>query len=854
MSCRTPVIAFTLLSLSLLLVWQPSPAIVHDDPKPAGRVDTQGRPLPEGAIARLGGGGHKFDAFPFSPRITVPPIGERFYVATSKAIEEWDCTKLQKIKQVPVTGRSDFQISAVNIAKSGKIGVVATHKNVSLLGALFGGSQSIKNEVLLLDMRGDEWKITPLTTQPDLIDVAITPDGEEVVGSTLSKGLFIWGAAERQLRRQIPVEGKTTGQVALSPDGQTLLVARHATDPKKKDAAVLVIDYASGRLEMTIADLDFAFPRVLFSPNGKSFAISGHNHVTIHDRTSGSIKRLPIENVQESNEWAGAHLLTMSPDGRKLAAMVGGVGVHVWSIDDDKPATTYPLGNSFAHALFFLPNGTLMVGLGDTFVAADALTGKYLSLGAACMTEVLDVAFSRLDHRIWTIDRTSLCRWNSHSFAAEQFATHGSSLQIICEANNTLIDRSLFDSKLAYSVIDVGTGKRRKMPIPGSHYDAELSPDGQVLLYRGKDGEELTAFSMETGKQLITVPCDLLVDPIFAPDSKSIIVNTERDLVDCSVRTYDIASQQCIHEWHWKEAGRDWGVRTDAMAISLDGRRVYAAQDFRSKLRIVERANGETAAEYDLDKGIGLRPRMLVSPDGRWIAVPTSVKEDKYFKKVEIFNALTGKSVTTWKTEAQFRLRLAFSPDSSMLVTSGNAALVWDVAPLRTLPANPRLDEATRNQLWADLEGDAPTAFQAIRQWIDSPDAAIAHLRTVLVPIPRGPVPKDVEQFLSQLDSDKFDEREEAVRQLKQMGFAAEAALHRFLAANPSVEAKRRAERILAALGGSQRRTDRALEILELIGTPAARVLLAKLADGEPGARLTIDAKAGVERIDRRKW
>ena len=44
-------------------------------------------------------------------------------------------------------------------------------------------------------------------------------------------------------------------------------------------------------------------------------------------------------------------------------------------------------------------------------------------------------------------------------------------------------------------------------------------------------------------------------------------------------------------------------------------------------------------------------------------------------------------------------------------------------------------------------------------------------------------------------------------------------------------------------------RTIRALEVLEHIATPAARELLAELAKGAPGARLTDEAKASLARL-----
>jgi hypothetical protein len=66
----------------------------------------------------------------------------------------------------------------------------------------------------------------------------------------------------------------------------------------------------------------------------------------------------------------------------------------------------------------------------------------------------------------------------------------------------------------------------------------------------------------------------------------------------------------------------------------------------------------------------------------------------------------------------------------------------------------------------------------------------------------------------------------------------------------PSLEVRRRAERLLARLPAQQDRRQRwAIMLLQEIGTLEARELLRKLAAGEPGAALTVEAQAALERL-----
>ena len=140
---------------------------------------------------------------------------------------------------------------------------------------------------------------------------------------------------------------------------------------------------------------------------------------------------------------------------------------------------------------------------------------------------------------------------------------------------------------------------------------------------------------------------------------------------------------------------------------------------------------------------------------------------------------------------------IAFSPDSRRLITSADTAIVWDVSELRT--ANPKvLAEGDIDSSWSDLSGDAAKAYEAICRLVEAPEQTIKLLQKNV-----RPIPKVSEKIAKNLEADVM-------------------------------------------------RHDRALEILEAIGTPDAKVLLEELAGGEPTAKFTKDAKAGVERLERR--
>jgi hypothetical protein len=104
-------------------------------------------------------------------------------------------------------------------------------------------------------------------------------------------------------------------------------------------------------------------------------------------------------------------------------------------------------------------------------------------------------------------------------------------------------------------------------------------------------------------------------------------------------------------------------------------------------------------------------------------------------------------------------------------------------------------------------------------------------------------------ELLRDLDSETFEVRERAEKQLEQAGAAAEAVLRQALEGKPSAETRRRVSGLLEKLGGETLRRGRALEVLEWLGEEKA---LRDLAGGAPGASLTDEAQASLKRLSRR--
>jgi hypothetical protein len=118
------------------------------------------------------------------------------------------------------------------------------------------------------------------------------------------------------------------------------------------------------------------------------------------------------------------------------------------------------------------------------------------------------------------------------------------------------------------------------------------------------------------------------------------------------------------------------------------------------------------------------------------------------------------------------------------------------------------------------------------------------------------PDPQRLAQLIADLNNDNFAVREKATQELAKLGDTVRPALTRVLAGQPSPETRRRVEQLLnlaePSLTAEEVRQVRCVEVLEHIGNAEARRLLKTLAGGEPGAVLTREAGASLDRLAKR--
>jgi hypothetical protein len=195
------------------------------------------------------------------------------------------------------------------------------------------------------------------------------------------------------------------------------------------------------------------------------------------------------------------------------------------------------------------------------------------------------------------------------------------------------------------------------------------------------------------------------------------------------------------------------------------------------------------------------------------------------------------------------------------LFIRGHVEFIW-----WDLPAPGYLVEPTHQRklaakeldgMWADLAGDdVARGYRAATALLADSGEAVPFLELRLKP--KLVDAKRIARLLADLDSDRFEERAEATRELEALGESAEVGLRQALADQPSAEARRRLEGLVQKLNGARPslerlRALRALKVLEHLASPGALKVLQELAKQEAKTWLAQEAKFAADRLSKRQ-
>ncbi len=815
--------------------------------EPLARTDRYGDPLPLGAIARLG-------TIRLSPGHSVhllaglPDRKSFLSVATGEGpalVSVWNLATGELMRR--------FEIDLYNLTAFPRLS-----PDGRILAIACQDRQRQTYRVLFVDLASGKTK-GELTETGMVMSLAFTPDSKAIVTAGRDQTLRLWDWNAGTELRRFKGEQALWLCLAFSRDGKRL-VGASKTHPR-----IQLWDSASGEELGAMKEPSGGVLSLALSPDGKTLATVSSNGKTLRlwdVATSKELRQLPTESLTCP--------LAFSPDGKLLAA--GGAReegtslkpspIHLFDVSTGRLLRRLP-GHLFGvEELAFSDDGKRLVsGGGRVLRIWDPITGENLLPRAAHESYVNDIAFSPDGAILATGGLDGTIRLWERATSKPIRLLMSEPRQRVWRVAFTADGKSLVsaghDDSLSFWDVATGRQTRRiKMDTAKQLPFVSLasSPDRSMLAIAPRESDSIRLLNAETGVELRRLTGGASDGRLlcFSPDGKQLAaleVSRNRSGV---LRLWEIKTGNELRKWDVATPG--------PIAISSNGRTLFMGDSaYSTPLRMKERAF------HDWDLASGEDHPFAVPQSARLFSLAISPDD-----RMLVWGDAEG-TITLWDIAAhQVRRRLkghlaiveslVFAPDGKTLV-SGSAdttALIWDV--IGRLDADPSLPlSAARLQtLWNDLANkDAGKAFDAIGLLTVVPRQAVPMLKTKLRPAPAPAERNHVARLIADLESNDFAVREKAMEELRQLGERAEPGLREALKDKPALEARRRIEKLLedvrvSSVSPENLRNLRALEVLEHIGTPEARSVLRTLADGAAAARLTREAKASLDRLNRR--
>lgn len=813
-----------------------------EPPAAAQRVDALGDPLPDGAIMRLGTHRHRAQShwqyLPDGKSYLVLHGSEirRIDARTGAIVESWPIPKIGG--ELAWAGYDD---TVIGFSPDGRYALLT---NDYIHHGVIDSAQEWHLTLYDLSERKQVWSVSKKLEPKDWPDAnmcVFSANNKWVVTGRdhgQGKEVRLWDAQTGkqlwQLRNKGESQALSRTPIGFVDDGETVVLRDY-------EGTFSLFNRATGTEKKSFPTAPReSWGQTLLSPNGKHLVIC-----TLQPPSIWDLEGKKVATLEGHKSWA--NVATISPDGKKLFAGCFDSFVIESEFPSGKPIRKLELGRDRVIRMGVSPDGKRLevVFEGEQArISYDLESGKELPepiashrstvFGVECAPDGLLISFAA-DRSVHTWD---LKQGKSVAQFVVDLDMNGRGFALSADGTRIAVPN---DDVKSVGIYERRTGKRLRNIDVGQWWGSQhlaFSPDGRFLASIVGNRRSAQVWDVDTGAVVLKVLAGNTCNTVtggFSPNGRDFAFGDggQIRIWDTSTWTEGVGIQ----------AVAPWGMAR--LEYSPDSRMIATQSEYgHDGVRLYEVATRrERAHVQPQGKTTGI---LRFSHDGRLLAWVNGANQ------IHVLDVRTGALAGPFAGHDGGITGLTFTIDDKALATSSSdcTILIWDVSAKTALKTAP---DGNAEEDWQALRGeDAKKAFTAIRRLAADPETALKiaseHLK------PAKPIDSQwVAARLRDLDHEKFAERERATRELEESGDRVAAALEKFLATKPSVEARQRAEKILARIRGRDA-TDqaaqslRALEVLEWLGSAKARELVEKLAKGAEGVSLTEEARRSLKR------
>ncbi len=796
------------------------------------RVDREGNPLPEGALARVGS--LRFRHPGWISRIAYAPDGRSIAsVCRDGSLRLWDAA----------TGRARWRLAVSKENYEGRLSFAPDGKTLAVL---------CLDEFTLVEAATG--KVTHRRQWERRKDgdavrcLAISPDRKAIARGCFDATVRIHDTTTGAEKHRIAVGDKARGEIplgiAFAPDGKTLLVG------KAGSKEVVVVDAGTGRTVRRLKGEQESVRGLVLSPDGRTLVTlstsrdADPDRVGIWDLPTGAQRHLIRHSFPDP--ICGA----ISPDGKLLAVGSQGKDVVLFDVKAGKELRRLNWHPSVM-SVAFSPDGQALATAdnGGCIVLWDVASGKKLPASSEPSGGLGGLRFEAGGRQLFAY-ADGFTWWD---WARGELVRHIPQEPSWSWGRTVASDGSLLaaaDRKHRIRIIDATTGKElHRLEGHKSWVSSALfSPDGRLLFTVGSFDPRVLIWDVATGKRIHELKSHAIYADRLAvsPDGRT-LASAAADAAargDYDVRLWEVETGKLVRRLSPRRGSVFQIVFSpDASLLAGVGGEPGRPND-RGEVQVWEVATGRLRQTLE-----GHKERVTcvaISPDGRTLATGSL---DGTFRLWELASGRERRRIVGHEAPVH---SIAFAPDGRVLAAASDDAPTYIWAVYGTRPGGP-LSEGERARLWEDLASvDAEEGYRAVCRLVADPAGAAGLLRERLKPVPAAEE-EQVRRWLKDLDSPRFATRQRAADELAKVADAAASLLRKAEDdAALSAEVRKRLRAILAELESpapERLRQSRALEVLEAVRTPEARQVLEALARGAAGARVTREAKEALDRL-----